>query len=304
MMRTYNAVVAGADVESGEHCRAHASDLQGIGRTVGDQVRVVRSGAHLGLYTVESALPAAGRVAMGATGRQRLRGPSGFEVVVDAQVTHPSYTDAEAECAGEFVERLLVGRGRRIAVVAPHGGDIELHTDEQADHVRRSLRSLGAWAWVCKGWGHGTGAFARWHITSTDLSARSFPLLARMLRTPFEHAVSFHGFDDTGFSGADVRVGGRAHPALKARMRDSIQERLSSQGLTVVVAGRSDPFRATVPDNVVNRLSPVSGGIQIEQSKPARKLMATEIAEAVASVYRSVLAAGGRQQPREAAPTS
>jgi phage replication-related protein YjqB (UPF0714/DUF867 family) len=288
----YEAAVLTDDTGPGEHCHANPSDLAGIGRDVGDQVRIVRSAREVALYTVRRpVLATPNHVAMGQAGRRRLHGPDLFDVVVHAQVVDPLRTDEEAEAVGEFVERIVVGTARQVAVVAPHGGDIEAHTDEQAYLMRRKLRTFGAWAWVCKGWANGGGAFARWHITSTDLSPGSFPLLARMLRTPFAHAVSFHGFNKARFPGADVRIGGLADPALKAKVRDAIEQRVNATGrrLSVVVAGPGDPFKGTDPDNIVNRLSPTSGGLQIEQSASARELAASDIAHAVVEVYGSVL---------------
>jgi len=53
---------------------------------------------------------------------------------------------------GGFVERLTDnGRHRGLIVIAPHGGDIERHTDEQAEHVGNQLSSKCVSVWVCKG---------------------------------------------------------------------------------------------------------------------------------------------------------
>jgi phage replication-related protein YjqB (UPF0714/DUF867 family) len=60
------------------------------------------------------------------------------------------------------------------------------------------------------------------------------------------------------------------------------------------VADDSDRFSARDPDNIVNRLAPASGGLQVEQSLRVRQLMFEDIATAVASAHEAVLAVGSR----------
>src|ERR671919_698579 len=62
------------------------------------------------------------------------------------------------------------GHHRGLIVIAPHDGDIEEYTDEQAEHVGKQLSSKYVSVWVCKGFKEHGGAFDRWHITSTDIS--------------------------------------------------------------------------------------------------------------------------------------
>ena len=293
-MPTYNGEVGRRPASSGERCVANRSDLESIGRAVGQQVRILRPEDSLALYTVEEAsLDGQGFLGMSRAGIRRLGGEDQFAVTVDAQVVNESATDEQAEGMGEFVERLVVGRARKLSVIAPHGGDIERHTDVQAKHVGAKLKAVSPWVWVCKGWSQEGDAFARWHITSTDISPGSFPLLRRMIRAQFAHAVSFHGFDLTRFPGPDIRIGGLADKALKASVRKAIQDRLRKAGKPweVSVEKPGDRFSGMDPENVVNRLATASGGLQIEQSARARRSMASEIADAVASVYRAVLAA-------------
>ncbi|MGH7596228.1 MAG: hypothetical protein ACREOI_07740, partial [bacterium] len=65
-----------------------------------------------------------------------------FTGKIDSQVPHPTFTDAEAEANSEFVERLTDnGRHRGLIAIAPHGGEIEIHTDEQAERVDKRLAS-------------------------------------------------------------------------------------------------------------------------------------------------------------------
>ena len=73
-------------------------------------------------------------------------------------------------------------------MIAPHGGDIERHTDEQAEQVASRLVAKAGSSWRCKGWKGGAGALVRWHITSTDVSAPSFPRLDLVISRGFTHA--------------------------------------------------------------------------------------------------------------------
>ena len=289
-MPTYVGKVRRRPVSTGERCVANHSDLKRIGRAPGQQVRIRRSEQSLALYTVEPpSLDEKGSLGMSRPGMRRLGGTDELEVTVDAQVVHESATDEQAAAEGEFVERLIVGRTRKLSVIAPHGGDIEKHTDLQAKQVAASLKAVAPWAWVCKGWSQESDAFARWHITSTDISAGSFPLLKRMLRAQFTHSISFHGFDLSRNPGPDIRIGGLAGKALKASVKDAIEDQVPKIG-EVRVEQPGDRFSGMDPENVVNRLSRASGGLQIEQSARARRSWAPEIAEAVASVYQSIFA--------------
>jgi Poly-gamma-glutamate hydrolase len=65
-----------------------------------------------------------------------------FPGKVNAQVTAVGLTDAEAEESSEFIENLADnGHNRGLIVIAPHGGNIEKYTDEQAEHVGQKLSS-------------------------------------------------------------------------------------------------------------------------------------------------------------------
>lgn len=71
---------------------------------------------------------------------------------INSQVTDPTLTDDKAKEKSEFVERLTDnGRHRGLIVIAPHDGDIERHTDEQAERVGKRLSSKCISLWICKG---------------------------------------------------------------------------------------------------------------------------------------------------------
>lgn len=287
---SYDATVQKASLSHVEHCVGNRTDLDRIGRAPGQQVRISRAANNVALYTVEGfSSDPPGTVGMTEAGMGRLEVTGEFEATVDARVVDETATDEEAEANGGFVERVVVGGSRELAVLAPHGGDIERDTDVQAHHVGMGLTALDPWVWICKGWRPGGRAHSHWHITSTDISPASFPLLKRMIGRPFTHAVSFHGFDIVSFPGDDIRIGGLAGNPLKAAMRDEIEQELrrNDKPWTVGVVRRGEQLSGMDPENIVNRLAP-SGGLQIEQSRGARKDAAPHIAAAVITVYRSL----------------
>jgi hypothetical protein len=124
-----------------EHCSVDPQTLAVIGRAVGHQVRINRNSAQRGLYTISEAGQDSppSIVRMGLTGRQRLATSAEFDAVIDSQVPDPTLTEDDAEAASEFIERLEDnGRQDGLIAIAPHGGDIERHTDQQASVSRHA----------------------------------------------------------------------------------------------------------------------------------------------------------------------
>lgn len=272
-----------------EHCAPAASVLLSLGGGPGQQVRI-HHGDEVALYTVSELLHETtdSVVRMGLGGRKRLKSDDGFEGgVLDTKVVDADLSDEKARDAGELIERLADnGSQTHLIAIAPHGGGIEDHTDDQAERVAERLGRELASAWRGKGWGPngGPGAFDRWHITSTDLNPVSFPLLNSVMSRRFTHAVAFHGFNDE----PGVLIGGTAPADVKDALRQAIQDVLPA-GLDVRVAGPDERYGGDDPDNIVNRLSPC-GGIQIEQGSDPRDLHGRDIAEVVADFFRPTLA--------------
>src|SRR5262249_56722741 len=91
-------------------------------------------------------------VRMGSTGRKRLGTSDEFVGSLDSQVPHPTFADSDAEAHGEFVERLEDnGTHTGLVVIAPHGGDIEPHTDQQAERVASRLAANAISLWQVQG---------------------------------------------------------------------------------------------------------------------------------------------------------
>jgi len=266
-----------------EHCAPAAGLLASLAGGLRQQVRIHHDG-EFALYTVSELLHETTDpvVRLGLGGRRRLQTDDGFDGVLDTKVVDQDLSDPKARDAGELVERLADDDGsqRHLIAIAPHGGDIEEHTDVQAERVAEQLGPHLATAWRCKGWGSNGGAFVRWHITSTDLNPVCFPLLNSVMSRRFIHAVAFHGFDDE----PGVLIGGMAPARVKQRLARAIGQVLPA-GLEARVALPDERYGGDDPSNIVNRISPCRG-IQIEQGPIAREDHGSEIADVVAAFFR------------------
>jgi phage replication-related protein YjqB (UPF0714/DUF867 family) len=273
-----------------EHCSAHRSQITTIGRDKGQQVRIERyapDGVTLldfAVYTVIDVHDEEPDVVFvgfrdpeskhhDLRDRLGLSSTCPFIGKIDSQVTDAGITEN-----GGFVEcRTDNGHHRGLIAIAPHGGDIERHTDEQAERVREQLASKCISVWVCQGFKEG-GAFDSFHTTSTDISPESFPKLKTAIGRHFKYAVAFHGFSQDS-----ICIGGSAPPDLKLQIKEAINK-MPDFDIEVKTDEEGCPggVDGTDPRNIVNRLA--INGIQIEQSKDARKFYGMQIADAVAKV--------------------
>jgi len=285
-MPSYNAqVIPNSGVPNGhirEHCSADRSQITTIGRNKGQQVRVERYAPDgvtllaLALYTVIDVHDEEPDVVFvgyrdpesthhGLRDRLGLSSTDPFTGKIKSQVTDN----------GEFIERLTDnGSHRGLIAIAPHGGDIERHTDEQAERVRERLASKSVSVWLCKGFKEGGGAFDRWHIASTDISEDSFPKLKTVIGRHFEYAVAFHGWDHDS-----ICIGGSAPSDLKQQIKTAVKSAISGSGIDVATDDDGtcpEDFNGTDPKNIVNRLG--TNAVQIEQSKEARARYGIQIA--------------------------
>jgi phage replication-related protein YjqB (UPF0714/DUF867 family) len=268
----------------GEHCSLDPERLASIAVVPGSQIRVIRNGERLALYTVSETRqePVETTMRMALAARQRLGATEEFDATIDTRVPHPFFSDSQARENSEFVERLDDnGCQRGLVVLAPHGGAIERHTDQQAERVASLLGCERASAWACKGFKDDGGAFEQWHITSSDIHPASFPLLKTISSRGFAHGVSFHGFSEAG-----VLIGGAAPLTLKQEIAAALERAIDPE-IPVRIAGSSENYDGDNPANIVNRLTAGGvNGVQIEQSVDARDRFWQAIADAVASVYR------------------
>jgi phage replication-related protein YjqB (UPF0714/DUF867 family) len=294
-----------------EHCSANSNQIRMIGLSSGQQVRIERpteNGTIFALYTIDAydnEKEPGNAVYVGYTKPEDLRdrlGLSGiisFKGKINAQVTALGLDDDEAEVYNEFIEHLADNdQNRGLIIIAPHGGNIEEHTDEQAEYVyEKLLSSKRVSLWICKGFNKKEqgGAFNRWHITSTDISKESFPKLNTVFGRGFEYAIAFHGFEDDNDK-KSICIGGKTVDAnLKKEIKEQIEAAVRRFQIDVYMDGNCpNQNNGNHENNIVNRLS--KNGLQIEQSKKVRTMHDEEnhplrfiIADAVSKVMRRKL---------------
>ena len=286
-----------------EHCAIDRESLRVLASAVGRQVLIRRSSKRLALYTVAKRIDVAGAaVHVGTAGLARLESitgepPSG---PLDATV-EPDFTRGGPAASVRLTEELLGDAATGLAVLAPHGGRIEVGTDEQARVVYELLapKAKPLRAWIARGFNPTIGAHRCWHITSSEISEHSFPRLGELFnagtsRGSFAHAVAFHGQND---SEAIVIGGGlprdEAHTALKMRLRSRVHDALRAviDRPPAVVVRRSGQLAGAQQANVVNRVTARGNGIQLEQPAAVRtdEQQREAIARAVAAFYADLI---------------
>jgi phage replication-related protein YjqB (UPF0714/DUF867 family) len=274
-----------------EHCKAKLKLIQDIGRHRHEQVRIefptTNDGNTSAIYTV-TVFHSAGSVILGhkipnlscRLTKNKCKG------VVKAQIMVEGLDDNKAEELGELIEHLRhEGQNRKLVVIAPHGGEIEPWTDKQAEYVGNHLPHDRVSVWLCKGFSNPnlSDAYERWHITSTEISQRSFSKLGTIFEPKFEYAIAFHGWTQDS-----ICVGGNAESAdagLIEEIKDAIKEKLQGTNIDVEDTACPGGFNGDDPCNIVNRLG--IKGIQIEQCKKARRDHHDGIAQAVVDVIGS-----------------
>ncbi len=259
--------------------------LEDAGSGLDRQVRI-KVGEELGLFTLIQRQNGTGiRVGPDGLARLGLANSNGANGDLDTQVTNPDMSQVEARDASELIERIS-GSGKDLIALAPHGGDIEKLTDKQALRVQRRLGASLARSWRCMGWKAGGGASKRWHITSTEISEHSFPVLGEVFQRKYIHAVAFHGWTEDR-----IGVGGLAPISVRRQIVQAIRTALIAAGSNIEVRLESSGgLSGSNPNNIVNRIT-ASGknGVQIEQSKPAREKHWVTIADAVADFYCALI---------------
>ncbi len=276
-----------------ENCTIDPELRTGQGFSLGQQVRVTvkKDSDRYGLTTLHSDYQDGSDnndIRMRLSGRERFDETDSFDAYIAqagvVQDKDKDWLQSNSEF-GEFLDEEGTDP-TTVACCAPHGGIIENYTDEQAEAMFNRLKnthSKDASCWRCAGWHSKLGAFAAWHITSTDISRESFPKLDSIGDRGFQYAVTFHGFSEDG-----IWVGGGAPLSVKQAVADAIANAVGeAHEVTVVTSGA---YSGTDPDNLVNWLtSGGSGGVQIEQCYAARRDYGTAIAEAVADVIANLI---------------
>jgi len=256
----------------------------GLGIAVGDQVRIEYA-SRVALYTVRWIT--ANHVVR-LNGKNRLGIPSSH---VTATLQGPVVTcvrrisDVQAKAESEIVERLLDYHptNEGFIIIAPHGGDIDLKTDNQAEKVHAAIE--GSTLWMCKGYWKGGGAFRQWHVTSNDISPSSFPLLKSLVESnrKFVRCVAFHGMAEGG-----VLIGGLGPMHVKLALQKAIVAHIADETVPVRLATWQDCCNGLSSRNIVNWMTKKGlGGIQIEQDRRVRSRYWRAVADAVIEVFEA-----------------
>ena len=277
-----------------ERCSADPVMLETIGRSIGEQVRINRKddSRFVALYTVKQANPdadlrnpaRANVVRTGRAGRDRLGTNADIQATVQAKVVDAAPEPGAPSGVSFFEVADDDWKQPYFIAIAPHGGQIERHTDDQAVEAVRHLCAAGipASSWSCRGYGDAVkGASDRWHITSTDINPVCFPLLQPLMSRRFRYGVAFHGFHRKGVE-ADVYIGGGASRPLKIAIESALNDLDLPLKVKISTSHDSRKFQGFSVDNITNRIA--KSGIHLEQSAQARKYY-REIAHAVAQVF-------------------
>jgi len=262
-----------------------------IGVQVGEQVRVCYE-QESALYTVkwlfvgESLVRLNGKVRLGISAQEAngtVQGPF---------VVSLGLSDIDAKRTSYFIEKAFDNvLYNDFICIAPHGGDIDLKTDFQAESVH--ARISGSSLWMCKGYKKGGGAFTAWHVTSNDISPGSYPELKKIVSTgrKFTQCVAFHGMATGG-----VLIGGLAPIEVKQSLQKAILTRIDDPGISVRIATPRDECNGMSKRNIVNWLTKDgASGVQIEQDTLVRKKYWMSICDAVVEIF-------GNQDSDEALP--
>ena len=282
-----------------EHCAVDSESLNALGSAVGRQVLIRRSSTRLALYTVAEPVSGAARaVHAGTAGLTRLGTATDdpFNATLETD-----FTQGNPQAPVRLTEEVLGNVGAGLAILAPHGGRIEEGTDDQARAVYDALaqKAKPVRAWIAQGFNPATGAHPCWHITSSEISERSFPKLRSLFgftgsRGPFAHAVAFHGQND---SDAIVVGGGlprsTADTAVKTALASQIEEALGAvtSDPPAVEVGLRGPLAGAERRNIVNRVTVGGNGLQLEQPLAVRKNKEQRqaVARAVAEFFEARL---------------
>jgi phage replication-related protein YjqB (UPF0714/DUF867 family) len=256
---------------------------------LGEQIRICRNNDNCAVYTITEIVEGDGsdQVRLGKAARERLgTSATGFDATVRQALAAAKLSDKSAKNASEFIETIDdSGNHQGLLVMAPHGGNIEINTDRQARRVADLLSGHDVSTWCCKGWKSGGGAWDRWHVTSTMVSPKSFPGLAKVTKRSYAYSVAFHGMKDSG-----VLIGGRGPKQLKEMLRQEIKAALGGAAGPVTIASKDNDKGGYSLANVANWVTAGgSGGIQIEQSSKVRDQYWNDVAAAVASVFSGLV---------------
>lgn len=298
-----DSVPLNTEAHAVEHCAVDSESLGALGSAVGRQLLIRHASGRLALYTVVERISTSARaVHVGTAGLARLGATHARRAQSSNATIEADFLGGDPEAVARLTEKLRGDADATgLAILAPHGGRIEVGTDDQAElvHDTLAMNDKPVRAWIARGFNRATGAHTCWHITSSEISERSFPRLGSLLgpggaNGPFAHAIAFHGNNDCDA----VIVGGGLprdsdHTELKKTLASRIQSALEAvmDEPPAVRVKLSGPLAGTQRRNIVNRVTVQGNGTQIEQPLAVRDEVAPReaIARAVAELYLDLI---------------
>lgn len=163
----------------------------------------------------------------------------------------------ETDMGGSFEEFSYVVGDASVAVLAPHGGQVEPNTDTQAFLIQKSA-PINASVWGTRGLVNGSynDAYSRWHTTADTHPLDAFPLYQDIVNHEYEFSISLHAM-----SGDGIIIGGQSSESV----RESLKDALSVVFSEVSIASEGDDRAGMKDENFVNSID-AKQSIHIEQS--------------------------------------
>ncbi|MDC0745074.1 poly-gamma-glutamate hydrolase family protein [Polyangium mundeleinium] len=202
--------------------------------------------------------------------------------IAEPATTISAVKNSSSNKVREFLSR---DANTKVVYTAPH--PFEDYTFDQVEGIYNHNPTRNG-AWVVGINSNDPSADAKFHITSTDISWRSFPLLQSFVPNQVYYSVSFHRH---ACSGVDIQVGGSIFPEFRQGVAEILSEYLQGEGLDIAWSNTSGcDLAGSNQFNYVNWIGSY-GGVQIEQS-PAVLDSTTrreKARDAVRSVYDCLL---------------
>lgn len=281
-------------LSSKSRCSVNEAVMTELGCEPGQQLRIHPTGdpGQAAAYTIDHVHSGSTEIRMGQCARKVIGETDPFDGIVRTTVPRPDLSYSEAWESDDIWETAWDnGHQDTFIVCAPHG-EIESNTAQAAGIVRKWLGEDRASAWMVRAWG--PESFDKWHVTSTAVSPAAFPELGRLADRGFQHALSFHVYNQDA-----IEVGGLADREFRERLADRIRNAID--GKREVLTDHDEmKYGATTRENFINWITEDgTSGVQIELTPKMAQRYRKRIARAVARFYDDEIADSGPESHTE-----
>jgi len=189
---------------------------------------------------------------------------------------HPETGEAETYLSG----------GDRLAILAPHGGDIESQTDVIAVSVDELLRDRGfeptTWCYH----GYGDDAFSEYHVPSCWITPNRFEQFGAVTESAYEYAVTVHVQH-----ASHIGLGGQIDRDVRAHVRDVLRTVLIDPP-EIRIEHDAMKNEGVSSANVVNRVTADgASGLQVELTPSIAQRQWQQVVRGLAAVCEDVFVA-------------